>query len=180
MIHEPEEVNNTAWHELDNPWLYQEPAIQPAPVRIIPVTPELRARDAAELAQRQSKMTWRRPEPLPPRNYTFPAGRSDGKRPSTKTLAPAPASPPAVIRRCDCGRKLAKTNKLGLCVLCRWQKKCRAARLARRVKCANPNCKNLLRAKRTEGICGACNQKLNNPEVKRRWREKKKGRGVIA
>lgn len=60
--------------------LYDEPPISIAPVRTIPITPEIIAADAAKLAARTVRITWKfTPSPKTP------------PRPKAKTYAPAKA-----------------------------------------------------------------------------------------
>lgn len=77
----------------NNPWeSFAEPVVAPGPVRTIPITPEVRAKDAADRAAREARqLTWKRPvaiDPPPvPRLYLLAPNRSNGTRRSTKTRA---------------------------------------------------------------------------------------------
>lgn len=137
------------------------------PCRIIPVTPEMRARDAARPVFVSSD--WKIKATLSEANLGVV------RHAPKKVVAPPPPKP-AGPRLCACGRKLAKDNKRETCYLCRWHKKCRAERRARRFPCDTPGCRHLLRFGRKGGLCKTCANKLRHPEVKRRYRARKKAR----
>lgn len=139
-----------------------------APCIQIPITPAIRAADAARQPRTVSS-DW----PLKAMLCASPVQAPKPKSPKKQPPAPEPAESEGP-RRCACGRALAKANQRQTCYLCRWHKKCRGERLARRVACDTPGCHRLLRYGRTSGLCKKCGNKLRHPEHKRRWRAKKK------
>lgn len=146
-----------------------------APCRSIPLTAEMRNFDAAKNAARTAVSDWKIKSSLSEANLGIVRQTLKPKQ----IVAPPPPKP-AGPRRCACGRKLAKDNYRETCYLCRWHKKCRAERRARRVKCDTVGCRGLLRFGRTSGLCKRCANKLRHPEVKRRYRARKKAKLMCA
>lgn len=207
----------------------------PPPCRTIPVTDEIRARDAAARAAREKRPDWaikaelsqdnlvlvRRPvgpgrvehcprivtrRPPPPRKewprcacgariswnrtecppclkaraarrkctgcgeFLYPNVKAD----TCPKCRPKRRKKSAKVRLCSCGRRLRPSNLRDTCFECRGITLSREQRLARRVKCATPECKRLLRFPRKEGLCGVCmDRTVTRKEVVERYRAKK-------
>lgn len=139
----------------------------------IPITAEMRARESGPRPSLSSD--WKIKAELSEANLGIQ--RPESKPKIVQHRVPKPVGP----RLCACGRKLAKDNPRSTCYLCRWHKKCRAERRAKRFPCDNnPKCHRLLRFGRNSGLCKDCANKLRHPEVKRRYRARKKARGWVA
>lgn len=145
---------------------------RPSPCIQIPITAEMRARDA--MRQAPTPSAWKLKATLSEANLGIVRPVPKVQKPPKVIAPPVPAPEPAKPLLCKCGRKLAKDNARTTCVRCHWQAKCRAERRARRVKCDTLGCSRLLRAGRASGLCKKCSTKLNHPAAKRRWREKRK------
>jgi hypothetical protein len=139
---------------------------RPPPCISIPITPEMRARDAAR--QSFTSSDWKIKATLSEANLGI------RPMPKPKVVQRRTAPPKPGPRHCPCGRKLAKDNPRGTCYLCRWQYKCRAERRARRKPCDTTGCRRLLRFGREKGLCEKCTMRAHHAEVKRRWRARKR------
>lgn len=147
---------------LIDPWDFQDPAANPpAPCRSIPITEEIRARDAAAQAARAPSSDWKIKSQLSLDNL--------------RLVRRAPVGP---LRREDRPRLVAIPRRIAVP---RPRKEPKPARIRPKcgeckanLKCATPECKRLLRFPRTEGVCGVCmDRTVQRKETVERYRQKK-------